>query len=96
MATPSEVAAGIASIAVTISGSQKMQAQAYNQLLVARNQLANIPTQYSDVLSTIDGYTPTGAFETLKVDEKSLLSVEFVALKGDLEDDLDALGVSYS
>ena len=68
MATPSEVAAGIASIAVTISGSAKMQAQAKNQLLAARNQLASIPTQYSDVLTEIDGYTPTGAFETLKVD----------------------------
>lgn len=96
MATPSEVAAGIASIAVTISGSQRMQEQAKVNLLAARNQLAAIPTQYADVLTEIDGYTPTGAFETLKVDEKSLLTTEFVALKTALEAELDTLGIIYT
>ena len=96
MPTTSEVKAGLDAIASMISGSIQMRAKAKAQLLAARNQLAGIPSQFADVISEINGYTPTGAFETLTKDEKAKLQTEFLALKSALEAELDALGVSYS
>lgn len=96
MATTSQVKADLDSISQHISGSRSMLNNAKANLLAARNQLAAIPATYSDTISTIDGYTPTGAFETLSKDEKAKLATEFTALKGELEDILDGLGVSYS
>ena len=96
MATVSEVKSGIDSIAQLIAAAARTQARAKENLLAARNQLNNLPSQYADVMATIDAYTPTGAFETLAKDEKAKLASEFVALKNDLETELTALGVSFS
>jgi hypothetical protein len=95
MSTTSEVKAALDGIAEVISGSITARARAKAQLLTARNQLANLPTQFADELATINGYTPTGAFETLAQDEKARLQTEFNALKTALEGELDALSVSY-
>ncbi len=95
MSTTSEVKAGLDSIAGQIAGAQRLEAQAINGLLTARNQLAGIPTQYAEVLATIDGFTPTGPFEEMTKDEKGLLATEFLALKAALETKLDDLGVPY-
>ena len=95
MATISEVKAGLDSIAGMIAGSTKARVQAKNNLLSARNQLAAIPSQFAAVIAEIDGYTPTGAFETLAQDEKAKLASEFTALKSALETELTALGVTY-
>jgi hypothetical protein len=96
MATVSEVKAALDSIAELITGSSRSREKAKAALLAARNQLANIPTQYADEIAEIDGYAPTGAFETLAQDEKSKLASEFNSLKTALEGELNALGVSYS
>lgn len=96
MATTSEVKAGLDAIAAMIAGSTQKLNQAKAALLVARNQLAAIPTQYADVINTIDAFAPTGAFQEVAKDEKGKLAAEFVALKATLETHLDALGVSYS
>jgi len=95
MATTSEVKAGLDSIASLIAGSQQLEDRAIAGLLAARNQLAAIPTQFSDVLDTIDAYTPTGPFQEVTQDEKGKLATEFVALKTAIEDKLDDLGVPY-
>lgn len=96
MSTTSEVKAVLDSIATIIAGSAQKQAQAKAALLAARNQLVAIPTQYAGVVTTIDGYAPSGAFETLAKDEKARLQTEFTALRSALEMELTALGVSYS
>lgn len=96
MATVSEVKAGLDAISELISGSRQAREQSKARLLAARNQLAAIPSQYADVISTIDGYTPNGAFETLTKDEKTKLASEFTNLKTALETELTALGVSFS
>ena len=71
MSTPSEVKSGLQAISDLISGSISGRARAKAQLLAARNQLAAIPTQFADVIAEVDGYTPTGAFETLAKDGPS-------------------------
>ena len=40
-----------------------------------------LPTRFADTISTINGYAPSGAFETLAKDELSKLTSEFQALK---------------
>ena len=95
MATTSEVKAGIDSISVLIASSQQLEARAISGLLAARSQLAGIPAQFSDVLATVDAYTPTGAFEVLAQDEKGKLATEFSALLAAIETKLDDLGVPY-
>ena len=77
MASTSEVKAGLDGIAQLIAGSNAKEANAINAIIVAFAQLENIPAQFADVIDTINGYTPTGAFETLTKDEKARLQVEF-------------------
>lgn len=96
MATTSEVKSGLQSISDIIAGANSGFTQAITKILALRNQLNDIPTQYSDVISTVDGYTPTGAFETLAKDEKTKLQTEFVALRTMLESALTDLGVPFS
>lgn len=96
MATPSEVKSGLDGISQLIAGSRRSREQAKASLLAARNQLVAIPDQFSDVITTINGYTPTGAFETLSKDEKDKLAAEFVALRTALETELTALGVTFT
>lgn len=95
MATPSEVKDGMNGIAQLIAGARQQRDRAKAQLLTARNQLANIPTQFADVIATINGYAPTGAFETLAKDERAKLATEFTSLKNALETELTALGVAF-
>lgn len=94
-ATVSEVKTALDGIAKTIAGSISARAKVKAALLAARNQLAALPTKYADELAEINGYTPTGAFETLTKDELSKLTTEFLALKTAIEGELDDLGVSY-
>jgi hypothetical protein len=57
----------------------------------AVNNLNAIVTTYADVADEIDGYTPTGAFETLAKDEFAKLVSEFGDLKSAAEDAVSAL-----
>ena len=96
MAQISEVKSALDSIADMIANSRQSRDRTKAQLLSARNQLANIPNQYSDVLATIDNYTGDGATEELYQDEKAKLATEFVELKSVIETELTALGVEFS
>jgi hypothetical protein len=96
MATISQVKAGLDEIAKLIRNATSVRESAKANLLNSRNQLENLPTQFSDVIAEIDGYSPTGAFETLAKDEKAKLQTEFVALKSALETELTAIGVEFS
>lgn len=96
MATTSEVKAGLDAIATSIAGSSQAFERAKANILAARNQLAALPTVHSDAISAVNGYTPTGAFETLSKDELAKLTTEFQALKATLETALTDLGVSFT
>jgi len=84
MATASEVKAGLDDIATSIRNSRQAYANAKARIQAAYNELNAIPTTFADAIATIDGYTPTGAFETLAKDEKAKLQQEFTALKNTL------------
>ena len=92
----STVKSDLDSIAQVISGARAQRDSGKNTLLVARNQLASIVTTYADTITEIDGFVPTGAFETLAKDEKAKLATEFAALKTALETELTALNVPFS
>ncbi len=92
MSTISEVKAGLDGIASVISGSIAMRAQAKSILVAASAQLGGLPAQYADVLTEINGYTPTGAHETLAQDELSKMTTEFQALKSALDAEITAIG----
>lgn len=96
MATTSEIKSGLDSIAATIARSVSTRATIKNNLLSARNQLADLVTVYADVIATINGWSPpTGAFQQVADSELAALTTEFLALKTDIEAELTALGVAF-
>ena len=85
MATISEVKASLDNIAQTIVTERQAFASAKARIQAASGNLAAIPTVFADTILEIDGYTPTGAFETLAKDEKAKLATEFVALRAEID-----------
>lgn len=85
MATTSEVKQGLDDIASTIRNCRQKFAQAKTTIQNCSDALGAIPTTFADVNSTIQAYTPTGAFETLAQNERSKLAAEFADLKADIE-----------
>ena len=85
MATISEVKQGLDEIAASIRAVTKRYADAKVSIQAGSEALGNIPTKYADVIAEINGYTPTGAFETLAKDEKAKLQTEFTALKATID-----------
>ena len=81
MATPSEVKAGLDDIAATIRTERQALKNCAARVSVALANLNAIPTTFAALIAEIDGYTPTGAFETLAQDEKAKLQTEFTSLK---------------
>lgn len=84
MATTSEVIAGLNDIAVVIRDHRQKAKQCKTQLLASHAALVALPTTFTDVINTIDGYTPNGAFEEQAQAEKAALQAEFVALRNTL------------
>jgi len=85
MATVSEVKAGLDDISTVIRNADKAFARSKAAIQGARNELANIPTVFSEVIAEIDGYAPSGAFETLAKDEKEKMQAEFIALRDEMD-----------
>jgi hypothetical protein len=85
MATYSEVKQGLDEIAAQIRAVQTRYNTAKSNIEAGSAALGAIPTKYADVVTTINGYTPTGAFETLAQDEKAKLQTEFQSLKATLD-----------
>lgn len=85
MATTSEVKAGLDDIAQRIREAINNMTAAKVRLQTAKDDLAALPTDYGDVVATINGYTPTGALETLAQDELAKLTAEFVALSSSID-----------
>jgi hypothetical protein len=81
MATKSQVKSGRQAVSDRIEQNRQRLISAKGQTTLAFNELNAIPTDFADVITTIDGYAPTGEFEALSQDEKAALTSEFLALK---------------
>ena len=85
MATSSEVKAGLDDIAQSIRTERQAMANAKARIATGEGNLNLIPTTFSDVLSTINGFSSstTDEFEALCKAELAKMTTEFTALKTD-------------
>lgn len=93
MATPSQVKAALDEIAETIARSRSAAIRAQASIAEEAARMSGLPSKYSDVITTINGYTPTGAFETLAKAERTALANEFGTLNDTLDDAITALNL---
>lgn len=84
MATVSQVKAGLNDVATEIRQARMEATRCKISIANLNTALGNLATKYADVISTINAYTPTNAFETLSKDELAKLTTEFQALRTDI------------
>lgn len=87
------VKAALDAIAAQIANERAQLTKYKARFSVTEAALNNLPAQYAAAIAEINGYTPTGAFETLTKDELAKLTAEFTALKTEVTAaiaDLDA------
>lgn len=77
----SQVKSGFDQIAIDIANQRSVIAGAKEQLEGAVAVLNAIPSNYTDMVAEVNGYVPTGAFETLAKDELAKLTTEFQTLR---------------
>lgn len=95
MATHAEVKAQLDQVSGIIDEAAKARAQGKAALLRARSLLADIPASYTDLQTTVNGYTPTGAFETLAKDEFAKLIADRGTMQTAVEAELTAISVPF-
>lgn len=95
MATASEVSAQLASIPKLLENSRTKLKNAQSSILGARNSLANAEVVYADLISTVNGYTPSNEFESFAQDALTEYIAERNTLKAELEATLDHWGITY-
>jgi hypothetical protein len=81
MASYSEVKAGLDDIAEIIRSQRAVLSKAVSNSQLASDGLAALPTDYADVLATINGYGTSNASEALAKADLAKLTTEFLALK---------------
>jgi hypothetical protein len=80
MATSSQVKSALDAIAEAIALNRSRLVAAKGTAGEVSSTLGGLPTQYADVISTINAYTTTDAFENLSKAELAKLSSEFTGL----------------
>jgi hypothetical protein len=80
MATTSQVKSGLDAITEVIKEAHAVIAKAQSNTSIAVADLNALPTDYADVIATINAYGTTDAFEALSKAELAKLTTEFVAL----------------
>jgi hypothetical protein len=85
MATTSEVKTGMDAIAATIANARAVVIKAKANVATAKATLDALPTAYADVLSTINAYGTTDAFEANTKAELAKLTAEFTDLGADCD-----------
>ena len=90
MAT-SQVKADLDNIAREISNELGSIAGAITTLQGIDGRLGSLPANFSSSISEINGYTPTGSFETLAQDELAKLTTEFQAARTAVSNAITAL-----
>lgn len=88
MAEYSEVKAALDDIAGKIATARVQRARCISQLSEQAAILGDLPTQYADVIITINNYGDTDEAETFAKAEKAKLQTEFLALKALLDADI--------
>ena len=91
MATTSEVKTGLDEISNEIRNANNLATEAKDQLQIAKDKLDGLASTYADVISTINGYGTTDAFEALAKAERAKLTTEFQALSSAFGTAIDAL-----
>lgn len=76
---------GLVSASQLIYNIRQTMTTAKTRVTSAIAEITAIPTTYSDIISEINGYTPTGAFETLCKNELTRFVSEYQALKTEME-----------
>jgi len=84
MATYVEVDAALDAIANKIASGRSRFDRAKARMQEISVELGNIPTDFSEELAEIDGFTPTGEVETLAKDRKAKYAQEFLALRAEI------------
>lgn len=85
MATPSQVKTSLDKIAELISSQRAVMEKVKSNASAASAALAAIPTDFADVISTIQAYGTANAFEALAKAELAKMNAEYTALKGDAD-----------
>lgn len=97
MATTSEVKAGLDEVADRIRKQRAALQRAKQLINQAQSALSNIPSDYSDLITTIDNYAGDDRFELLAKDEKTRLASEFGALNTKAQNAQTALsGIDFT
>lgn len=83
MATTSEIKTGLDAIAAVIAAQRQAMKTIKTNAGTVSGELANLPTAYSDVIATVQGFASntTDAFELNARAELAKLTTEFTALK---------------
>lgn len=80
MATSSEVKAGLDDISATIRQLRFEMKRCKVSVTNTKTALTNLPTQYADVVATVQAFGTTNAFEALSKAELTKLTAEYQAL----------------
>lgn len=80
MASTSQVASGLDSVAARIANQRAAALAAVKSAQAVVAALNAIPTDYADLITTINGYGTTDAFEAFSKAELAKLTAEFGAL----------------
>jgi hypothetical protein len=91
MATTSEVKAALDDIAKSIRTERQAMTSAKARIATGQANLNALTTIFADAIAEINGYTPSGAMETLSQDELAKLTTEYVALRNEASTAVTAL-----
>ena len=79
----STVKAALNDIAQSIRTERQAMKNAKARIATGQSNLNALPTIFAEAIAEINGFTPTGAMETLAQDELIKLTTEFQTLKAD-------------
>lgn len=77
----SEVKTGIVRLTTRLEGLRNKLRQARENVTSTEVDLGNLATEFGDLKTEVESYTPTGAAETVIVDDFSQLLAQGVALR---------------
>ena len=83
MATSSDVKAGLNEISAKILSLRQSLIYAKGMISEKETELGKIEGDYADVITTINGYGTSNAFEAVSKAELAKMTTEFITLKDD-------------
>ena len=92
MATTTEIDKALDEIALSIDRNRKSFNTALNNISSASNVLSGLPTQYSDVIASINAFGTSDAYEATVKARFAKYVEEFTALKTEIDAVITAIG----